>query len=171
MDIAGIIKHKHHIIPKHMGGSDDPSNLIELTVEEHAEAHKKLFDQYGLLEDKLAWMGLSGMISQQEIIKELLSKPKTEEHKRKIRESHANKERPWLLGNKNAEGNLNKPKSDKHKMNIRKSKLGKSRPDLIGNKNASGTHSLKTCPHCDLVGGGPNMSRYHFNNCKKKLND
>ena len=38
------IYHKHHIIPKHMGGTDDPSNLIELTIEEHAEAHRKLFE-------------------------------------------------------------------------------------------------------------------------------
>ena len=26
------MKHKHHIIPKHKGGTDDPSNLVELTV-------------------------------------------------------------------------------------------------------------------------------------------
>jgi len=32
------MKHKHHIIPKHMGGSDDPENLIELTIEEHVES-------------------------------------------------------------------------------------------------------------------------------------
>ena len=44
--ISTKIKHKHHIIPKHMGGTDDPSNLIELTVEEHAEAHKILFEKY-----------------------------------------------------------------------------------------------------------------------------
>ena len=30
--------HSHHIIPKHIGGTDDPSNIIELTVEEHAAA-------------------------------------------------------------------------------------------------------------------------------------
>ena len=24
------------------------------------------------------------------------------------------------------------------------------------------------CPHCNLSGKGPNMSRYHFNNCKTK---
>lgn len=24
------IKHKHHIIPKHAGGSNDPSNLVTL---------------------------------------------------------------------------------------------------------------------------------------------
>lgn len=26
------LTHKHHIIPRHVGGSDDPSNLVELTV-------------------------------------------------------------------------------------------------------------------------------------------
>lgn len=57
------ITHKHHIIPKHMGGSDDASNLIELTIEEHAEAHKKLYDEYGKWEDKIAWQMLSGQIT------------------------------------------------------------------------------------------------------------
>ena len=66
-------KHKHHIIPKHMGGTDDPSNLIELTVEEHAEAHRVLYEKYGRWEDELAWKGLSGMMSKQEIIKRQLS--------------------------------------------------------------------------------------------------
>ena len=45
------IYHFHHIIPKHLGGSDDPSNLIRLTVEEHAEAHRKLYEEHGLEED------------------------------------------------------------------------------------------------------------------------
>ena len=63
------IYHKHHIIPKHMGGSDDPSNLVELTVEEHAEAHRKLFEQYGKEEDKIAWLALSGQASKPEAMK------------------------------------------------------------------------------------------------------
>ena len=53
------IYHKHHIIPKHMGGTDDPSNLVELTVEEHAEAHRKLFEEHGRWQDELAWKGLA----------------------------------------------------------------------------------------------------------------
>lgn len=53
------MKHKHHIIPKYMGGSDDPLNLIELTVEDHAEAHKKLYDLYGNWQDFVAWQGLA----------------------------------------------------------------------------------------------------------------
>lgn len=68
-----MITHKHHIIPKHMGGTNDPSNLIELTVEQHAEAHRKLFEQHGHLQDKLAWLGLSGLITTAEIVRTLQS--------------------------------------------------------------------------------------------------
>lgn len=61
--------HKHHIIPKHAGGSDDPSNLVELTVEEHAEAHRKLFEQYGRWQDEVAWKGLAGIIGHEESVR------------------------------------------------------------------------------------------------------
>ena len=60
------MKHKHHIIPKHMGGTDDPSNLVELTVEEHAEAHRKLYEEHGHWQDYLAWKGLAGLITSDE---------------------------------------------------------------------------------------------------------
>jgi len=65
------MKHKHHIIPKHAGGTDDPSNLIELTVEEHAEAHRILWEQYGKKEDELAWKGLAGLIGKEELVRQL----------------------------------------------------------------------------------------------------
>jgi hypothetical protein len=65
------MKHKHHIIPKHMGGTDDPSNLVELTVEEHAEAHRILFETYGRKQDELAWKGLAGIIGKEELLHEL----------------------------------------------------------------------------------------------------
>lgn len=66
-----------------MGGSDDPSNLISLTVEEHANAHKKLWEQHGLWQDWCAWQSLSGQISNQEAIRYAqrmgqLGRPRTE---------------------------------------------------------------------------------------------
>ena len=65
------IYHNHHIIPRHLGGSDDPSNLVSLTVEEHALAHKKLYEEHGLKEDYLAWKGLEGLIGKEEICAEI----------------------------------------------------------------------------------------------------
>jgi hypothetical protein len=73
-----------------MGGTDDPNNLIELTVEEHADAHKKLWEQHGRYQDYYAWQGLSGRIGKEELIRQIQSvansKPKSEETKEKIRQ-------------------------------------------------------------------------------------
>ena len=38
--------YKHRIIPGHMGGTYDPSNVVLLTVKQHAAAHKLLFKQH-----------------------------------------------------------------------------------------------------------------------------
>lgn len=56
-----------------MGGTDDPSNVVELTIAEHAEAHRLLFEEYGLKEDELAWKGLLGMVDKTHIIREAQS--------------------------------------------------------------------------------------------------
>jgi hypothetical protein len=34
-----LVLHKHHIIPKSMGGTNNPENLINLSVDDHIEAH------------------------------------------------------------------------------------------------------------------------------------
>ena len=41
-----IYVEKHHIIPKCMGGNDNPSNIVELTPEEHFVAHQLLVKMY-----------------------------------------------------------------------------------------------------------------------------
>lgn len=75
-----------------MGGSDDPSNLIELTVEEHAEAHKKLWEEHGNEYDHIAWRCLAGLIDGEEARRLAVSvankdKPKSEDHRKKISEA------------------------------------------------------------------------------------
>ena len=64
--MKNTIYHFHHIIPKHMGGTDDLSNLIRLTVEEHAEAHRKLYEEHGNKFDYIAYMALSNQIGYEE---------------------------------------------------------------------------------------------------------
>lgn len=34
-----MILHKHHIVPKHAGGSDSPENIKTATIQEHAGCH------------------------------------------------------------------------------------------------------------------------------------
>jgi hypothetical protein len=58
--------HKHHIIPRHLGGTDAPSNLIELTIEEHAEIHKQLWLMDRRWQDEIAYLVLSGQIAHEE---------------------------------------------------------------------------------------------------------
>ena len=63
--------HKHHKIPRYLGGTDDPENIIEVTPEEHAEIHRKLFELYGRWQDRLAWLGLAGILDSKKCREEL----------------------------------------------------------------------------------------------------
>ena len=119
-----LMKHLHHIIPKHMGGSDDPSNLIELTVTEHAEAHRILFEKYGRKEDELAWKGLAGIMGKEELLHEIFvlagskSRP-PKGHKpnlgRKWSDEYKNKMSMLSKGKKKTEEHKNKISLSKNK--------------------------------------------------------
>lgn len=112
--------HKHHIIPRHAGGSDDPSNIIYLTVEEHAEAHKLLFEQYGRWQDEIAWKALSGSVGKEEIIarkvRSNLGKKFSDETRKKMSENNPmrNKE----TAKKMAESKRGKARSQETKNKI-----------------------------------------------------
>ena len=63
--------HKHHILPKYKGGTDDPKNLIEISVTRHAMFHYCNWQLWGDRRDWLAWKGLTGEIGREEVIKQL----------------------------------------------------------------------------------------------------
>lgn len=137
--------HKHHIIPVHAGGTNDPSNIAHLTVEEHAEAHRKLYEEYGRWQDKLAWMGLSGRIGKEEIIRHRASlqmthrlkfgdlkgmwvgRVRTTTSKEKISKSLKGKRFSTDHKSKISNSLKGKPKSEEHKSNLSKKFMGVDR--------------------------------------------
>jgi hypothetical protein len=160
--------HKHHIIPRHMGGSDDPSNIVKLSVAEHANAHRILFETYGKTEDKIAWLCLSGQIGHEEArlaayrigyAKRDKSFFNTEEYKKKI--SLASKGRDF--SNRKKRLHL----TEEHKQRISASAMGNQWG--VGNKGNPGPRPKVQCPHCKKIGGDGIMTRFHFNNCKKRI--
>ena len=71
--------------------------------------------------------------------------------------------------------NTGKTHSLETKAKISKANLGKimsqeakdKAKDTKARNNKKPQYRLVTCPHCGLSGAGGNMTRYHFNNCKK----
>lgn len=89
--------HKHHIIPKHewkerfgtLDGVHANDNIVYLTIEQHSEVHKLLYEQYGRWEDFLASKGLDNTIGKDEFITlkqrlAQLGRKHSDETKRKI---------------------------------------------------------------------------------------
>ena len=84
-----------------MGGSDDPSNLVKVTVEQHALLHKQLWEDLKDIRDYYAWKGLSGQnVDKLKLTcslggkigsKKLLGKPKSLEHKKSLSEVNLGK--------------------------------------------------------------------------------
>jgi hypothetical protein len=75
-------KERHHIIPKSMGGSDDESNLVDLTAREHFIAHNCLARIYGGRE----WYAVVRMAKQCQVTNsrlfEIARIKRSEEHKK-----------------------------------------------------------------------------------------
>ncbi len=124
--------HKHHILPKHAGGTDHPSNLISLSVEEHAQAHKELYEKYGKKEDYLAWRGLAGLMNKKEISKEIMLEAAKRGNAAHVAKYHSDPEYAAEIRRKQSKPksttvNYFKPKSESHKENMSKSALKRER--------------------------------------------
>ena len=93
---------QHHIIIKRDGKRYRTSRTIPLTIEQHANRHKRVYDKFGFWEDKLAWEIMTGRIGTDDKIKkrnEYLSMarkgvPLSEQHKENIRQAAIGRKHP-----------------------------------------------------------------------------
>lgn len=135
-----------------MGGTDDPSNLVKLTIKEHAEAHRVLYETHGHWEDKIAWLGLSKLINKEEILTEIL----------KNRKSIKGIPKPAGFGKKISKAIKGREPWNKGKV------LGPYSQERKDINSRAQKKSRKKCPVCDLETNLSNYNRYgHGNECKK----
>ena len=134
--------HRHHIIPLHAGGTDESLNIEYLTIPEHAEAHRILFETHGRWQDKIAWQGLAGILMGDEAylaavgwmkgrpahpnVLAAFKRPKTKEHVYKIFRtrklngfSQSLESREKISNTRQKRKHLYKPKSKEHIEKIR----------------------------------------------------
>jgi hypothetical protein len=145
------IYHTHHIIPKHAGGTDDPSNLIRLTVEEHAEAHRKLYEEHGRWQDELAWRLLSSQIGKEEAYRRMLQEngrrvgKLRRKHTQEQKEHFIQKGIEWHKDPSNYEKKLEQIANHCHSLSARK-KRGKSISKLKWCNDGTNNYRLKEVP-------------------------
>ncbi len=162
-----IYTHKHHIVPRHAGGSNDPSNIEVLTIPEHALAHKKLYEEYGRWQDEVAYLTLSGQIDNAEATKRaqreanlgstnFLGKTHTPEASKKISDA----QKVNMIGNKRALGHK---KTDECKKILSQHSMGKQ--NALGSKHSD---EYKKNKSIEMKGNTNGLGYKHSDEYKKQ---
>lgn len=100
----------HHIIPRHdwkrrfgnLKGLNASDNKIELTLEQHIQAHELLFEIDGHVEDLWAVRFLSGRMGKEEVIKEICR----QNQKKSVDYWKTHQRRKWTKEEKEARSDL-----------------------------------------------------------------
>ncbi len=179
--------HRHHILPKHMGGTDDEWNLTApITIEEHAEAHRILFELHGKVQDYIAWKCLSGRITNEEarimasklvtakeIVVNGITFASIADARRALGLSY-NRIMLAVLEGRDPTIRRNAKPVTVNGVTYKSLKEASKETGLSTVKILAGNHDRDlrkdklVCPHCGKTGDRLNMNRWHFDNCKHK---
>lgn len=92
------------------------------------------------------------------VAKRALRAPASDETRRRMSESLKDRRKP--------------PRTPAHSAKLGNSLKGRTRSSEACIKHSETVKGIPkpkiTCPHCGLIGGAPQMKRYHFDNCKSK---
>jgi hypothetical protein len=166
---------KHHILPRSLGGTNDPSNLVLLTAREHFIAHLLLYFHYRLEGGKTFQKMCFALVSMSSTNKNLKRPQLSSRQYAFIREAAQQARQGVKVLNTEK---YKQPKTEAHKQAIREARL-RSTPRslktrtkmkesaLARGSNFKGNYTKVSCPHCYTTGQTNAMMRWHFNNCKE----
>ena len=182
---------KHHILPRSLGGSDDPSNIICLTVRQHYIAHWMLWKAYGgsmaVAFDYMSGIkrygsrlpsrtvealkaDVSKRISERPVSKETRQKQRAAKLGRSLPEETKNKLRVAMLGQRRGPEFAAKVSQAKLGIATRGSGWSHTEETLAKMAASNRNRPMITCPHCTKVvkdhGGA---KRWHFDRCKDRV--
>ena len=118
----GVYTEKHHIVPRHKGGTNDSSNMVVVTYRQHVLLHLLLWKAYENPYDKMAYQLMRGQISSVEGRREALRlsklgkkwSPEFREHIMECRKEYYSSEE-FLKNARSAQAKAVKLKSDRTK--------------------------------------------------------
>lgn len=162
-DIRYVCYEQHHILPKALGGTNLPDNLVLLTPREHLFVHLCLVKIHPLNHSMIKAAMLMG----------------SDRYGNRLN----NRQYDWIRKQCALMPSPTKGLPSKRKGRIFGTNSAKGRPN--GKKGIStgriphnkgkdsplkglpkGPQRKLSCPHCNLEGGATNMKRFHFENCK-----
>lgn len=172
---------RHHVVPRCLGGGDEPSNLVPLTPEEHFVAHQLLvrlhpehkglaiavwrmtFGKHHENSKRYGWLRRKHAEAIGEVVGKYWRGRKrgafSEQHRERISTAQLGKKRGAHSADhkaKLADAHRGKQLTAEHRAKLAAAKLGIKREP----------YAQMTCPHCGKTGGGGTMKRWHFDNCK-----
>jgi len=183
---------KHHIIPRCLNGTNDKSNLVKLTPEEHYVAHQLLVKIFpgnrGLVHAAtMLCVDGSGHRSNNKIygwLRKLDAETKSKSqrgrklgpNKKKGRPGHPStlkgtkRGHPWNYGLKtgpNGKAGISTgPNKKKGRPGAASARKGKKYGHNAKLGKPDGPQEKIICPYCGKEGGKGGMKRYHFVNCE-----
>lgn len=179
----GMVYERHHILPRSLGGTDGPENLVLLTPREHFIAHLLLAKMHGgkmtyalyLMSSKRSYTArtYSHLKTQfcnalkdnheraERISTALTGKAKSAEHVDNWKQSRATG-RGWVVSEQHRKSLSDRQSGCKNVM------YGKTHSDDAVRKIKAANAQKVQCPHCGKTGGVAIMPRWHMDRCKQK---
>ena len=151
------MKHQHHITPIHKDPSPSNNTTVEVSITQHAMFHFAEWQLWGLKEDFLAWRGLAGISTKEELVEELmiLGREKGKQGREAaVKEMFENGTHPFLSRELIER---RKPVNARCLTEYNTSEKGKETSRTAVTK----TNSRKEkCPHCKYTNNPGNLSKH-----------